>query len=69
MELTKITLELQQNVLNLQIELAKLREMCNNLREEVDKLSEKGIGTGVFLDGVPEIYRKEIEKELNGEKR
>ncbi len=69
MELTKITLELQQNLLNLQIEVAKLREMCNNLREEVDKLSEKGVGTGVFLDGVPEIYRKEIEKELNSEKR
>lgn len=69
MDITKITLEMQQNMLDLQIQVAKLREMCDNLREEIASLKEVGPGTGVFLDGVPEVYRKEIEKELNGEKR
>lgn len=67
--MTKNVIELQQNMLDLQIKVAKLVETCDNLREEIAKLKETGSGTGVYLDGVPEIYRKEIEKELNSGKR
>lgn len=65
----KIVMTLQQNVLELKIDIAKLVELCNNLKDEINILKDKGVGTGVFLDGVPEIYRKQIEQELGSGKR
>lgn len=69
MEMTKELFELGQKMLEMQIEVAKLKETCDNLKGEIAKLKENGLGTGVFLDGVPEIYRKEIQRELDSGKR
>jgi len=61
--------EMKMKILEMEIAIANLTKVCNNLQEQIDKLNEGGSGTGIFLDGVPDYYKKELESELSRIKR
>ena len=65
MEVSKVYEEL----LEMKIAFAKLSEKCDNLSNEIEKLKDAGSGSGIYLDGVPEIYKKQIERELSNNPR
>ena len=57
--------EVQESLLELKIELAKTREKCDNVEERLALLEKKEAGSGIYLDGVAEVYRKVIVDELS----
>lgn len=61
--------KLQAEVLEIKIQLAEMNKLCDNLKEEIAKSTDNGSGTGIFLDGVPEVYKDELIKELSSMKR
>jgi chromosome segregation and condensation protein ScpB len=56
--------KMQDMFLELKIELAKTREKCDNVEERLALLEKNEKGSGIYLDGVAEVYRKVIVEEL-----
>lgn len=56
--------KLKADFLELKVELDKLAKVCDNLKEEIQKSNGTGSVTGIYLEGVPDIYKDELVKEL-----
>lgn len=62
-------IELEQKLLEQKTEIAKLKEICDNLIEKIKSLEEGSGMHGIYLDGVEEYYKESILKTLSSEKR
>ena len=62
-------MELLQKLLDLEVSYAELTKKVDNLELRVAEMESGYNGSGVFLDGVPEIYRKEVEFQSKGQQK